>query len=184
MGQAKLLLPYRGMSLLRRAALHALTVSPDVVIVLGREPDLHRAELNGLAVRIVINPDYRLGMSTSVRQGVKALSADSEGVIITLADQPLVDEHVLRTLIDSHYRNPNRIVRACYGGRPGNPVLFPKRYFPELEQVSGDIGGRMVISKHARDVINVPVSEQSLDVDIDTPEDYDKLIAGEIWRQE
>ena len=180
MGRPKLLLTYRGISLIRHAVREASQVSRDVVVVLGREPEAHRKEISDLRAKILINPDYAMGMSTSLRLGIQHLSPDSQAVIITLADQPLIGRAVFQSLMDAHVQHPDRILCAAYPELPGNPVLFPNRYYEELTKVSGDVGGRPLLQKHREAVLLVPVAQSKLDIDIDTPEDYQNLLKRKI----
>jgi len=84
-------------------------------------------------VRVVKNPDWDAGMSTSVRAGLAAVEGEAEGVVFLLADMPLVDGALVRALVETHRRSLAPIVAPRAGGRWGNPALFDRATFPSLD---------------------------------------------------
>lgn len=180
LGWPKQLLHYRGRSLLRHVAETAAgSVCRPIVVVLGAHAAKLEAELRGLPVRVVVNLLWRAGMATSLRRGVEALEAGEEfiaAVVITLCDQPLVTASAIDALVHA-YRSVGRpIVASAYAGILGVPALFDRSLFPELLALEGEEGARRIIARHAEDVRGVPFPEAVLD--IDTPEDCEKLLAG------
>lgn len=94
-----------------------------------------------------------------------------------LADQPLVTADILNGIIDRYQEGRQGIVVPVYGGRWGNPVLFPGSLFSELMVVSGDKGGRDVVQRHRAMVDLLPVPEVWAGMDVDTWEDYLALVS-------
>lgn len=170
-GPNKLLAELGGRSLVRRAAEAALASrARPVVAVTGHQGDRIAEALQGLDLRIESNPDYADGLSTSLRRGLAALPPEAEGVLVLLADMPFVTASVLDRLIaafESEARPP--IVVPTAGGRRGNPVLWPRRFFPELLMLEGDVGARQLLQLHAEAVQFVEVG-QAAAIDLDTPE--------------
>lgn len=176
MGLPKLLLPVQGRSLLR-FTVERLLESPVGVtlVVLGAHADLLAEELSGLPVTLIRNPDYADGMSTSFRAGLAALPAGVDAVVLALGDQPFVTAELLGALI-AHYRASGKpIVYPSYDGQQGNPVLFDRRLFPELQALTGDVGARQIIGRHAAAALAVPFPFTSPLNDVDTWEDYEEV---------
>lgn len=172
MGAQKLLLPVGGRPMVRRVAEAALgSRVMETIVVVGHEPESLRTALEGLPVKVVVNPDYEAGMSTSLRAGLRAIGDEADGVLILLGDQPFVTPALLDRLIDVHTDDGARIVRLAVGDRPANPVLMSADLFPELLAQQGDVGGRDVAARHAEEVQLVPVDDASV-MDVDTAEDY------------
>ncbi|HEU5200077.1 MAG TPA: molybdenum cofactor cytidylyltransferase [Ktedonobacterales bacterium] len=177
MGQHKMLLPLLGKPLLLHAVDHALAAGFDeIVVVVGHHANDVRAALAGQRVRIVENPDYQQGQSTSVRAGIAALAPAAEAVIILLGDQPLVTSAILKRLLQAWQRSGKPIVAPFYNGQRGNPVLFARALFPELLNVSGDQGGREVLQRHAGEIEPVQMEDANAAEDVDTWQDYQALL--------
>jgi molybdenum cofactor cytidylyltransferase len=176
MGRPKLLLEWRGKTLVRRAVETAIQtgVSPIVLVTGPRDREM-RDEIVDLPVIVAHNPDYARGMSTSLNVGVAALPDETAGVIIMLSDQPLLSRDVLARLVVSLAQPDALIVQPRYGGTPGNPVGFKRALFAELQSQQGDQGARELIRDHHEDVRYVDFEDPALQRDIDTPEDFEAL---------
>ena len=179
MGRQKLLLPVgEGQSLVRRSVEQVLAVGLDaVVVVLGRDAEAVAAALAGLPVRTVVNPRYADGQSTSLRAGLEALPAGTEAVVIALGDQPLPDPRLVGRLVDVFRGSGQPIVLARYRDGRGHPVLFAATVFDELRALTGDQGGRPVITRDPSRVADVPV-DAPMPPDVDTWADYEALTRG------
>jgi|WetSurMetagenome_2_1015567.scaffolds.fasta_scaffold504897_2 molybdenum cofactor cytidylyltransferase len=120
---------------------------------------------------ILVNQDFRDGMSSSVKCGIKNASADAEAFMLLLGDQPFISTNVIDKLIDSYRAGRHGIVIPVYDGHRGHPVIFDLRYKGELLSIR-DQGAREVIHKHAQDTFEVCVDSPNVLNDIDTPQDY------------
>lgn len=148
------------------AALQSTCAS--VVVVTGHEAERVKKVLAGRDVTFVHNKDYEEGMASSIRTGIGALTDDVEGVLIGLGDMPHIRPQTFAALIDAFAPDQgHEICVPTYDGRPGNPVLFGKQFFPALEQVTGDTGGKAVIQKNRLLVIEVPVNDPGIHLDHD-----------------
>lgn len=181
MGRPKQTLRFRDKSLLRRAALAALDAgrSP-VVVVTGAHSELSRRELERLDVLEVLNPLWATGMASSIRAGVEGLLAaapDTAAAVLMLCDQPHVTADVINALVATHRATRKRIVASEYGGSFGAPALFSRTLFDELAQLEGAAGAKEVIRRHAPEASFLPFP--SGEVDLDTPEDFSRLIKEE-----
>jgi len=91
-----------------------------------------------------------------------------------VADQPQIPETLIRALCESHAQTLSPIVAPQSGGRRGNPVLFDRCTFDDLLKLSGDVGGRALFSKYP--VHWLPWVDESILTDIDTMQDYERLL--------
>jgi molybdenum cofactor cytidylyltransferase len=150
-----------------------------VILVLGA----HRLRI-GRAVasfqghpklKVLFNPDFAQGMSTSLRKGLEAVPADVSGVMFILGDQPLIRTTTLNRLIAAFTKSGAPIVAPLYGGLTGNPVIFRRDLLPELKRQRGDVGGRKLIKKYGAAVQFLPIRPAYQGWDLDTWEDYEKI---------
>ncbi len=174
-GGAKQLLPWRGKPLVRHVAEVALQagLSP-VVVVTGARAEEVEAALQGLPVEVCYNQDWQEGQGASVRVGVRSLPSQSGAAVFLLADQPQIPLPLLHRLVETHARTLAPIVAPQVRGRRANPVLFDRDLFPELASLSGASGGRALFSRY--DIEPVNWDDPSLLLDVDFPQDYQKLL--------
>jgi molybdenum cofactor cytidylyltransferase len=178
MGRPKQLLDWGGRSLVRATAETALAarLDPVLVVVGGARAEVERA-LAGLPLRTVANPDYAAGQSTSLRAGIAALEADSDAVVVLLGDQPFVSAAIVERLVAEWRASAAPIVAPVYAGQRGNPVLFARAVFPELLAIRGDQGARTVLAADPARVRLVAFDDPRPLADIDTLEDYQRLLS-------
>jgi molybdenum cofactor cytidylyltransferase len=175
-GKPKQLLDYHGQSFIRKVAQTGLEagLSP-VIVVTGAHADLVEAELKDMSIAAIRNPEWRDGQSTSIRAGLAALPGNAGGAIFLLADQPQVTPHIVQALVERHATTRADIVAPLAADRRANPVLFDRTTFNDLRAITGDVGGRAIFSKYKIDYITW--HDESLLFDVDTEEDYRKLLA-------
>lgn len=172
-GRDKLLEPVAGQPLLRRLAEAACTTGARVFVTLPPGADARRAALTGLDIDIVEVPDAAEGMAASLRAGIAALPPGTAAVLVQLADMPEIGAEGLRAVLQAAEAAPGAILRAtAEDGTPGHPVVFPKRFFPQLKALSGDRGARDILKAHTGEVIAVPLPGRQALTDLDTPEDW------------
>jgi molybdenum cofactor cytidylyltransferase len=174
-GQLKQLLPWGdGGTLLTHAVDVALaSQARPVVVVLGCQAEACRAALGDRPVKVVMNPGWAQGQSTSLRIGLAALPQNVGATLFHLADLPGVRPEVLDALVARHATTLAPVVWPEYKGQRGNPVLFDRVTFPELQKITGDAGGKPVLMAYARAgaTERVAVDEPGILLDIDSPED-------------
>ena len=153
----------------------------EIILVLGHDAEKIRQCLPELPVKIVINPDYKTGMASSLRQGLLAMDPASEAFLVLLADQPGVDPDLIDRVIRGFREStPKRgIVRPVCRGVPGHPVLIGVRYRQELLKLQGDLGARQILRDHPTDVLEISIEEEHSRIDLDTPEEYYKHLRSE-----
>jgi molybdenum cofactor cytidylyltransferase len=174
-GTNKLLEPIDDAPMIRRTVdtVCASKASP-VVVVTGRDEAAIADALDGLPVTIVHNPAYAEGLNTSLKAGVEALPADIDAAAICLGDMPALDPATLDTMIEVFaYEENGEIVVPTRNGRRGNPVLWSRRFFPEMAAVSGDRGARTLLTRYAAVIAEVEVDDPGILLDLDTPDALD-----------
>ena len=180
MGRPKQLLPYHGRTLLRHAAETAVVAGcTPIVLVTGALHDELLAEIVGLPILAVHNPDWETGMASSIRAGLTAVAAAApRAVLVMLTDQPLVTPELLRQLIVQQQATQAPIVAAAYGETLGVPAIFDKSLLPELLKLQGAQGAGRLIARLGAAVGQVAFPAGLLDVD--TPAQYTALLQGSL----
>jgi molybdenum cofactor cytidylyltransferase len=177
LGRPKQLLELDGEPILQIVVRSALASRlREVILVLGAHAEEIAGAVGDLGQRIVENPDFREGQSTSLRIGLSAVASRADAVLFLLGDQPEVDPAVIDRVIEAFERTNRPIVQPVYGTTPGNPVLFARAVFPELLGVAGDQGARSLIRGRLEGVEQVTVSDGRPPSDVDTDEDYQALL--------
>jgi molybdenum cofactor cytidylyltransferase len=180
MGQLKQLLPYRGGTLIEHCIQEARSAGFDpVIVVVGAQAEAVRARIAKYPVEIVENKAWAKGMGTSVVAGVQALQAlgaESAGVALLVADQPLVAAAHLAAMRTGLAHTRASAVAAEYNGTLGVPALFKRAMLPELATLPPETGARALLRSTGMQVEAFPLSEAASD--IDTPQDFAALNAG------
>lgn len=178
LGRPKQLVPLAGRPLLAHTLAHAAASNLDeVILVLGHEAAAIAGAVGDHGQRTVVNPDYAAGQSTSVQAGLAALHPETEAVLFFLGDQPTITPEVIDAILAAYRASRAPIVAPLYSGERGHPLLFDRALFPELAEVSGDEGARAIVRAHAADVLLVPVPVAAPPQDVDTEDDYQRLLA-------
>lgn len=151
-----------------------------IVVVSGRHHDLIVNALDRDApamARVVRNPDPSRGQLSSLWVGMDAaLDDDTQGLLVTLVDVPLVSPETIRRVADVWRRTHAHIVRPAIGPRHGHPVIFDKTLFDELRSAPLGGGAKTVVRAHAAEIVEVPVDDEGAMIDIDTPQEYAAML--------
>lgn len=178
LGRAKQLLTYQGKTFLRHAVDTALGAdSGEVIVVLGSRKEQLRLELQNVPIREAVNPDWKQGMGSSIIAGMNKIPAQSQAVILMLCDQPRLSSAHLRSLISSFEQGGHSIIASAYGGNIGVPALFSSAYFSKLSTLSGHAGAKKILLQAKDSLISIPFPDGVMDVD--TEEDYDRLLSSD-----
>jgi CTP:molybdopterin cytidylyltransferase MocA len=172
-GSPKALLRVRGKTFLEHIleAVKSAGITRTVVVA-GHHRDQIEKALH--LPTLIFNPDYEQGMGTSVQAGIRALPSDTIGAGIFLVDHPLIHPETIRTLA-SHVQ-PGRIVLPIFNNRPGHPVFFASDLFQEILQLRHDQGLNVVVKRDPKRILAVTVNDGGIHEDIDTPEQFSKLV--------
>lgn len=152
-----------------------------VVVVAGPRGDAAADEIADAAVRLgasaTRNPEAESPQVASLRAGLRALGGDVEAAVVTPVDVPRADPEVVRGLIGAFAALRSPVAQPFDGARHGHPVLFARAVWPELMADPLPDGARTVIHAHAAERAEVRVP--ALPADVDTPDDYRRLLEPE-----
>lgn len=127
--------------------------------------------------RILVNREPQRGQLSSLRLALQAGAADFPWLLVALVDQPAVSAATYRALVDATAR-PAALWVPEHGGRRGHPLVFDRCCFADLLAAPDDEGMRWVVARHRDRRVEVPVPDPEIHRDIDTPEDYERLLTG------
>jgi molybdenum cofactor cytidylyltransferase len=175
MGSPKALLRIRGETFIE-GILRAIDQSPldFAITVVGHHRDeiLKEVRLD----RWAYNPDYEMGMTTSLQVGIRALGAGVDGAMLFLVDHPRVTPGVIEELLLAF--QPGEIAVPVWGGRRGHPVLFSRTVLDEILELGPSEGANLVVRRDRARVRHVEVEDPGILDDIDTPDAYRRLEDG------
>jgi CTP:molybdopterin cytidylyltransferase MocA len=181
MGQPKQLLMVQGRPLLERV-LTEVNDSPvdEVLVVLGGHADTIAEEVEFGRARFIINPEFGLGMSSSLKAGVRALTPQVDRVIVILGDQPDVTALLIDELLQLQATSGRPSAALDFDGLLHPPVVLQRALWDELDELQGDVGCRALIRGHPERVAPLPMRQRGgHPVDIDTIDDYHRLVREE-----
>ena len=142
-----------------------------VVVVTGHQAEQVMHALGGRPVRVVPAPDYADGLSASLRAGIAAVPPEAAAAIVCLGDMPLVTGRMIDRLLEAYDPDEGRlIVLPTFRGKQGNPMLWDRRFFPEILRITGDSGARFLLGQHLENVAEVEMSDDGVLRDFDTAE--------------
>jgi molybdenum cofactor cytidylyltransferase len=160
-------------NVLLRSAAH------EVIVVLNKKNEAmerqfeKRSENLTKKVKVTFNPYYKRGMSTSIHKGLQVMDPRSEGILISLGDQPFLKTRTVNVLLRAFHQRKGEIVVPSFRGIKGHPVIFHRRFKKELLKVKGDVGGRSILEKYSESIRMIAVRSEGVLKDIDTWQDYD-----------
>ncbi len=180
LGIPKQLLSYQGETLLNRliAKLKQATNFP-IFLILGASAEKIIQEIGATDFSITINENWQEGMASSIRLGIQVAQKnipDLEGILLVVCDQPFIAVANIQALIQLQQHSDLPIAACYYANTLGTPALFHKSIFPDLLQLRGDVGAKNIILQRGAEVAKLHFEEGL--VDIDTPEDYQQLLAS------
>ena len=174
MGRPKPLLPWRGATLVERqiSALFDGGVS-EVVVVVGHEADAVAAQVSCTGARCVVNPDYLQGKTTSIKSGLRAVSADADAILLLAVDQPRTAS-IVSAVVRAHASGDCLITSPRYQGHGGHPLIFAASLRDELASISEEKQGiREVFQAHRDSVQEYALDDPQIRLDLNTPEAYE-----------
>jgi len=180
LGTPKQLLPYQGDTLLNRliANLKQATDFP-VFLIVGASAEKIISAISDTTISIALNENWREGMASSIRLGIQVAQKNIPnlaGILLVVCDQPFIAVPNIQALIKLQQNTDLPIAASYYANTLGTPALFHKTVFPDLLQLSGDVGAKNIIQQREKEVAKLHFEEGL--VDIDTPEDYQQLLAS------
>ena len=146
-----------------------------ILIVTGHDADKLRAVLGDVDVQWVHNSRYKDGMGTSIAKAFNNIES-WDAALIVLGDMPFVSVATLQFLREISIQHPNQIIVPSFNGRRGQPVIFPYRFFHQLKECTGDVGGKRILQSHPESVMLVDVGDEAIHWDVDTVEMLNRYV--------
>jgi molybdenum cofactor cytidylyltransferase len=150
-----------------------------VLLVLGVEHERIWRSLSSATAhpkcKLLVNPDYRNGQSTSLKTGIASIRQRFPSVMFLLGDQPLVDTALINLLLERYKGSEKPICVPTYRGARGNPVLFARPFYSAILNHAGDTGARDIIKGHPHQVLAVEIQDPLVFLDIDCPQDVEPI---------
>lgn len=177
MGSNKLMLKYKDKTLIEHILDKVIVCGfQDIVLVARNKEILKMGNIRG--IKGVYNENAEAGQSESIKLGL-INSREADGYAFFTGDQPLIDVETIKYIMNRFYEKADSIIVPVFKEQRGTPVIFHKRFKAELLDLKGDTGGRQIIGKHMDSVTFAEVREEFLLFDVDTEEDYEKLLFPE-----
>lgn len=170
----KLLLPFGDKTMVEHIIVLLLQSEIEqITVVIGHESDKVKNKINHKAVHFVFNKDYKTGMTSSIKTGLREHLND-DGVLVCLGDMPFLKTADINLII-KHFQ-PGKIIIPSFKKKMRNPVLFSKKFFNAMLQHKEKNGCKAILQANEENVISVEISDGDRFIDIDKPEDYDAFI--------
>ncbi len=178
----KQLLAYNDTNLLGNAIKAAqASTSEDIYVVLGAHNQSIQAQTDLTACTVILNHDWNNGLGSSITAGItyfESMSLHYDAVLITLADQPLIDYKYLNRMVELWQADSEKIITTHYQSRSGVPAIFGKEHFNDLLKLNKDFGAKNIIAAN-KDVVTA-VDPEGKAFDIDTWEAYQNLLNNKL----
>ncbi|MBN2591400.1 MAG: nucleotidyltransferase family protein [Sedimentisphaerales bacterium] len=177
MGSQKLLLPFGKTTVISHITNQLINSKvTKTYVVVGHQAEQVTEELSDKPVIIINNPEYKTGMLSSVRAGIRDLPQDCKQILIALGDHPSITTSFINELIQIFSQTDKKIIVPKYGDKRGHPILFSSIFSDEILTNYDDIGLRGLLRTHDSDIYEMNVSDCSVVSDMDYPEDYQREI--------
>lgn len=180
--QDKLFLKYKGTWIINHVMQHLWASNQsELVIVMNNDDNNLLDGQQSAEIKTIVNPDYKKGMTTSIQKGVEAASSQASGYMICLADQPLMQRKEYDDIIDRFEllvrHDPKSIVVPFFDGKKGNPVIFSSVYRAAILAHREMEGCKEIVKTNKEHVYHIAMETDHILRDVDTPEDFEKLLA-------
>jgi len=177
MGTPKMLLPFNGSTMIENVISNVTDSKTDrILVVLGSSGREIEKLIRTKSVNYCFNENYKDGMLSSVKCGLRNIPVGIRAVLIYQGDQPLISSSTSDSIIDSYYASGRGIVIPVYNNRRGHPVLIDNKYRNEVEKLNPSVGLRSLSYKFSKDVVEVAVNDPGILRDFDTYSEYEKAI--------
>ncbi len=176
-GTNKLLIEVDGTTIIEKTMAILMTVPlAGINVVLGNSGDEIRKALAGYPIHFIWNPDYKSGMSSSLKIGISEIMQDHEveAVLLMLGDMPLIKSTTVACLIDEYEKSSSLMIVPRYKGSRGHPVIFDRKMFQAISNITGDHGAREVINSYSDEVLFIDIDDPGIILDLDTKEAIEK----------
>jgi molybdenum cofactor cytidylyltransferase len=149
-----------------------------ILVVTGHDADKLKVVLGDFDLQWTHNSRYKDGMGTSIARAFNNAGnvGSWDAALIVLGDMPFVSVATLQLLREISIQHPNQIIVPSFNGRRGQPVIFPSRFFRQLKECTGDVGGKRILQSHPESVMLVGVGDDAIHWDVDTVEMLNRYV--------
>jgi molybdenum cofactor cytidylyltransferase len=150
----------------------------EIIVVLGSNAELIKKEINSTKVTTVVNVDFKLGKTTSIKKGLSAISKNKNDILLIAVDQPR-SKLLLEQICDFHINHPDnkKITMPYFKGKSGHPIIFSNNYFSELLKINEETQGiREVIKRNQNLIMKYKTTDKSASIDMNTPQEYENSL--------
>ena len=173
MGKPKPLLRFRDSTFLEQIVTTLQSSQADgVTVVLGAQAEAIAKAVDLPDADVIINGDYRKGQLSSLVAGIKHVPQQTEAILLCLVDHPFITAEIVDKIVGEFRRTDAPIVVPTFNGRRGHPTLFSHSMFAPLISAPAEKGARHVVYSNEDKVLEVTVSDSTVLVGINTPDDY------------
>ncbi len=144
-----------------------------IIVVLGFEKSrVRKIIIKNKKINFVFNKNYKSGMSSSIKAGLKRISERSIGFLIVQADMPLISKKIINSLCYAIENNNKDIVVPIYTRNMGNPIGFKSSMIKILNKTKGDSGAKKMIKRNKKKLSLIKVNSKSIFKDFNTQGDF------------
>ena len=145
-------------------------------VVVGAHAEEIRASAKLDADELVVNENWQRGQLSSLQAAIRSLPAGAtEGMLVCLVDHPLISAELVARVMEEFARDTSKIVIPTFHGKRGHPVIFPVALYAELLEAPEEIGARAVVHAHASYVLEIPVEEEGVLLNLNDPESLQRI---------
>jgi molybdenum cofactor cytidylyltransferase len=184
-GENKLTKQINGIPLINHSLKNILGSSVnEIIVVVGYEKNiLKKIIVENKKIKIIYNKDYKNGIASSIKIGIKNISKKTEAFFISLGDMPNVNQNVYNKLIKARNKynkklkvqHKKEIIIPTHKGKNGNPILFSKYMKNKIMKIEGDAGAKSLIELNMNKILKIPFKNDGIVLDFDKPEDFNSL---------
>jgi len=184
-GENKLTKTIRGIPLINYTIKNILgSAVNEIIVVLGHEKEsLETIIEKNKKIKLVFNENFKSGIASSIKVGLKNISNKADAFFICLADMPDVNQNIYNKLIKARNSYNKKlkpifkreIIIPSYEGQDGNPILFSKFMKKKFMDLKGDVGPKEIIELNKKKILNIPFDNEGILINFDTQENFENL---------
>ena len=172
-GENKLTKKIQGLPLIKHSINNILESSVDeIIIILGHEKEIIEKLIdNNKKIKIIFNKDFKTGMASSIKIGIKHLPKKTEAFFICLGDMPMVNKDIYNKLIKLRDKKKEIFV-PTFNNEQANPVLFNFKMNDKIMNIKGDFGAKKILQSNEEKIFYLPIDDREIFLDFNTMEDF------------
>ena len=144
-----------------------------IIIVLGHEHSLVRkAIIKNKKIQFTLNKDYKSGIASSIKTGIKKVNKVSKGFLIVQSDMPFIKKTHINKIYNSIDKKNNPVHLLKYKNKIGNPIGFNSSVISKFKKIKGDIGAKFMVKRLKKDAAIIKVNSEKIFKDLDKLTDF------------